>query len=166
MSEDRKALLEWIEKAAIENMKGHVSAADGLEKQCATTLTILFAGAGGGLVYAVKGVDTGVWTWLSVGASVFTSYLIVLAVLLVLGCMWIGKFPQTYNEPENLRKGGPDLSFEQIRVFELDNFQTRIQEAVDRNHKVADRLNGIRLAAVASPIVFIVAAACWAAWAS
>ncbi|VVE13018.1 hypothetical protein PCA20602_02735 [Pandoraea capi] len=160
MEKDR---IDWIEKAAVENFKAHQSATEAIEKQCTTTLTVFFAGIGGGLAYGAKALELHHWTWLSIGTLTFTAYIVVLAGLLICGCMTIGEYPQLHNEPGNLLNVPSQYSFEQIRVFELENMQSRIQQAIDRNAKVADRLNWIRLAAIASPLIFIASAACSAA---
>ncbi|MFY1957096.1 hypothetical protein ACOTCL_29065 [Achromobacter xylosoxidans] len=158
-------LLDWVEKAAVENLKQHHQAADMIAKEATTTLTVLLAGMAGALAYAAKAVDTGAWGWLPVGAAAFSAYLLVLGLCLVLGCLRIGDIPAIYNEPKNLLH--PDLSLDQVRRYELENAQARINDAAARNHRVATTLNRVRLAAILSPLVFLVIGLAWGwGWAS
>ncbi|WP_315136761.1 hypothetical protein [Achromobacter marplatensis] len=156
-------LLDWVEKAAVENLRQHHQAADVLAKESATTLTVLLAGMAGALAYAAKAVEADAWGWLPVSSAVFSAYLLLLCLRLVLKCLKIEDIPSVYNEPLNLLQ--PDLSLEQIRRYELENAQQRINDAVARNNRVASALNRIRVAAILSPLVFLVSGlvSAWAA---
>jgi hypothetical protein len=156
------ARLDWIEKAGIENMKMHHTTADVLAKEAAVTLTVLLAGAGGGLAYAAKAVESHSWTWLSIGAWAFTAWLLLVSWYLVSKCLMIEAIPQIYNEPRNLND--PDYDFDQLREAEMLGLQLRIDEAAARNDLVATHLNRARRLTIASPLIFILAAAL-AAWA-
>ncbi|AZY48844.1 hypothetical protein ACLQ9F_11995 [Bordetella avium] len=152
-------LLDWVEKAALENLRAHHQAADVIAKEATTTLTVLLAGMAGALAYAAKGVDAAAWTWLSVGAAAFSAYLLLLGLWLVLGCMKIGDLPAIHNEPGNLFQ--PGIPLEDLRKYELENMQLRINDAAARNSRVARALNNIRLAAILSPVVLIVTGLVW-----
>jgi hypothetical protein len=151
--------LEWIEKAGIENMKAHHACADVLAKDAGTTLTLLLAGIGGALAYATKAIDVHSWNWLSVGATVFTLWLVALSWYLVNSCLMATPIPQIYNEPKNLNV--PDMEFDYLRRAELSGLQLRIEEAGSRNGLLARRLNLTRRLAVASPLIFILSSGAW-----
>ncbi|AET90693.1 hypothetical protein BYI23_B000860 [Burkholderia sp. YI23] len=74
------------------------------------------------------------------------------------------ELPSIYNEPRNLYQ--PKFSLEQMKEAEVEMLQTRIDAAALSNAAVVKSLNRLRLAAAASPIVFIVSASAVAAWKS
>lgn len=152
-------LLDWVENAAIENLRLQHHTADVIARESVTTLTLLLAGVGAGVAYAAKSVDRSALDWLSVGAISVTAYLAVLCLILVVRCLRISPLPAIYNEPGNLLQ--PDIEFEDLRRYELENMQTRINDAVRRNARIAGSLNRVRIAAALSPLVFIIFAACW-----
>lgn len=152
--------LDWVERSAVENFKLQHHTADVLAKESATTLAVLLAGLGGGTAYAVRAVTGNAPNSVEWGAVMFTVHLLVLCFLLVWRCLKIQPIPPIFNEPKNLLgvlETHPHLTFEEIRKFELENMQDGIQAAGERNGRVAASLNKIRLAAVLSPIWFLVA---------
>lgn len=151
-------LLDWAEKAGVENMRQQRTAADFMRKEGVTTLTILLAGATGALAYAVKGLDQHT-VWLAAGALTMSLYLYALSAATVFLVMYIQGFPALYNEPVNLYQ--KQYSLEALREVELQNLQGRIDIAVKRNLCLQNRLNRIRVFAVCSPITF--GAGVWAA---
>jgi hypothetical protein len=153
--------LDWIEEAAIENMKAHHACADVIAKEAATTLTVFLAAMAGGMTYAAKAIEQKSWTWFSVGATAFAVWFFALSGLLVWKCLMMRPIPPVHNEPKNLNQAGFEL--DALKEAELDGFQRRIDESAARNRLVARWLNWLRLAAVASPVVFTLFA--WAAWA-
>ncbi|AQV94759.1 hypothetical protein BJN34_12800 [Cupriavidus necator] len=153
-------LLDWVEKSAIENLKLHHASADVMAKDSATTLTVFLAALGGGLAYAAKAIEQNSLSWLSVGAIAFTVWFLILSLLLVRNCLMVREIPAVYNEPRNLYQ--PEFSVEALKEAEIEGLQKRIDTAASSNAKVAKWLNGLRLAAAASPLLFIFAA--FAAW--
>lgn len=149
-------LLEWAEMCGMENLRAHREDADTLKKQAATTLTVLLAGATGGLAYAIKGIEYGSLWW-AVGSAAFAAYLYGLCALLVFQTLTIKDYPSLHNQPLNLYQ--PCYSLNAIKEKELENIQARIRQAIERNKEISGWLNGIRYAAVASPIVFLTFAA-------
>ena len=145
-------LLEWVERAAIESLRTHHATADILAKESATTLTVLLAGMAGAFAYSAKAVEANSWGWFSISAVEFAAYIGLLCLWLVLGCLKIKDIPAIYNEPKNLLSAG--VTFTELRRYELENMQKRIDDAIARNNSVATTLNRIRLAAVLSPLVF------------
>lgn len=138
--------LDWIERAALENMRGHLQSADTLAKEATTTLTILLAALSGAFGYALTDSDY------RVSAVALTGYLFVLCAMLVTRCMKIGEFPATTNEPRNLNQEGFPL--DALRKVELRNIQDRIDQAARRNAITAQWLNRVRIGAICSPIIF------------
>ncbi|KVT74813.1 MULTISPECIES: hypothetical protein [Burkholderia cepacia complex] len=149
-------LLEWVEKSAIENLKAHHACADVVAKDAATTLTVFLAALGGGLAYAAKALEQHSLNWLSVGAMAFTGWFLVLSLLLVSRCLMVRAMPSIYNEPRNIFQ--PEFSIDDLKEAEIQGLQQRIDMAAAGNAKVVKSLNRLRLAAAASPIVFIVVA--------
>ncbi len=161
MDEDnRKNLLLWAEKAAIENIKAHHASTDIIAKEAATTLTVFLAAMGGGFAFAMKALDSNGWTWLAVGASVFAGWFLVLSALLVTKCLKVRALPPMFNEPDNLYM--PQHAYLDVLESELKGFQRRIEAIGKENGRVVRWLNGLRLAAVLSPAPTALAAGCLA----
>jgi hypothetical protein len=116
----------------------------------------VLAGLGGSLAYAVKVFDPGPAGPVAVGAAALCGYLVVVAVGLVKGCLVVRPIPPVHNEPANLAQ--TQYSIDALREAELENMQARIAEVTKRNDQSASRLNALRQAAIASPLVFVVAA--------
>lgn len=149
--------LEWIEKAAIGNLKGRRETADILAKEAATTLTVLLAGVGGSLAYGVKLLD-GETSNTIIAAAAVCVWLTLLAISLVLFCLRIGEIPVVYNEPGKLLKRSlAQESFDEWRRGELENMQERIDQTVRRNNTTARNLNYVRLLAVCTPFIAVLA---------
>lgn len=157
---DQKERLDWIENSAIENLKAHHASADVIAKEASTTLTVLLAGAAGGLAYAGKAVDAHSWTWYSFGAAAFTAWLTWLCYRCVKECLMISPIPQIYNEPRNLN--APELTLIELRESEILGLQSRIDRAARRNSDLSAKMNDIRRLAVASPLVFAISSLVWA----
>lgn len=139
-------LIDWVEKAGLENLRFHLQSADNLTKESNTTLTILLTGAGGALAYALKSVEASSPGATTYAAMALSLYLFVLCGLLVLKCIWIGIIPALTNEPDNLFQ--PSFGLEQLRKVELKNIQVRIKQVIARNNTTADWLNRVRTAAI------------------
>jgi len=150
--------LDWVENAAVENFKMQHHTADILAKEAGLTLAMLIAALGGSTAYAVRAVTGSTPSAIEFGAVGLTITLVLLSVLLVWRCLMIRPIPAIFNEPKNLL--GEQLerySFDEIRKFQLENMQDGIQEAGERNRRVAVNLSFVRMAAVISPIWFLVA---------
>lgn len=154
-------LLEWVEKAGQENLRFRLQNSETLAKEAAWTLTVLMAGMAGSLAYAAKGFEQSPPTSLAVGAGVLAMWLMIAGFMLVIFCMLTTSLPAPTNEPKNLYQ--KDFPLEAIRQVELRNLQERIEQTAARNHRVAAWLDRCRLLALASPLVFAIAAFVWAA---
>lgn len=147
---------EWIERNAIENLKGRTATADTLAKEASTTLTVLLAGIGGSLAYAIKALEGDV-TYAGVAATVACGWLVLLSALLVHFCMMVRPIPAVYSQPAGLlKRREAGASFEIWRYGELLNIEDRIQEAITRNRRVATKLNLVRTLAYLTPVVVAV----------
>ena len=145
--------LDWIEKAAVENLKQHVEGADILAKESATTLTVLLAGAGGSLAYAIKAAD-GDYSASVLIAAVVCAWLVVCAMWLVFTCLKINEIYLVYNEPKNhLLRLTSDTNFENWRKKELAGMQERIDKNTLRNDETAKSLNRVRTMTAATPVI-------------
>ncbi|HEX5338937.1 MAG TPA: hypothetical protein VFW53_10920 [Gallionella sp.] len=153
-----KELLDWTEKAALENLKFHLQNADNLAKEANTTLTVLLAALGAALAYTLKASDSGIVTTATIGVAVLTLYLTSLCGLLVFKCMKIAPIPAPANEPRNLYQ--KDFEFDALREVELSNMQERIDQAVARNDGTTAWLNRVRIGAVLSPFIFLGVSLC------
>ena len=151
--------MRWVERCAIENLKSRVQTADVLAKDGASTVLLLLAGVGGALAYARPLIDGAPMLSAWVAAAVAT-WLALLAALLVLGCLMTISIPAVYNQPDQLLMRDPALdTWAQWRYGELLNMQDRIDRAMARNNRIAVRLNRIRIAAAATPVIAVLAGA-------
>lgn len=154
-------LLDWAEKSGLENLNFRLQNAETLAKEAASTLTILLAGIGGALAFAVKGFEEAPPTPLAIGTAGLAIWLMITGCLLVVFCMLTTSLPALTNEPKNLYQKGFELNA--LREVELRNIQERITQTAARNHRVAAWLDRCRLLALASPLVFAISALAWAA---
>ena len=155
------SLIDWVEHAALENLRFRLQNAETLAKEAASTLTILIAGIGFSLAYAIKGYEKTDVSPLTVGVSALSVWMMLTGCLLIIFCMLSTSLPAPTNEPKNLYQ--KDFELDKLREVELINIQDRISQATDRNHRVAAWLDRVRLMAIFSPIIFIIGALVWPA---
>lgn len=150
------AHIDWAEKAGLENLKGRLATGDVLLTQANQLLTLLFAGVGGALVIGNKIFTTpGPVEW---GAMVSAMWLAVIAILLTLRCIATRWTQAPYNEPKHLYPGPREYTLLELREFELDNIQERIQLMKTRNQSVAYWLDRCRYLTAATPLVYALGA--------
>lgn len=165
MSEPKKtppaldpALIDWVEKLGLENLKARLATGDMLLTQANQLLTILLAGMGGSLAYGTRVLTptAGMIEW---GAAITSLWLAAIAGTLAHRCIATRETQVQYNEPGNMYR--PDLghSLPEVKVFENTNIQTRIESTKRRNSTVAYWLDRCRYATAATPIIFALAAA-------
>lgn len=156
-------VLDYAEKAGLENLKFRLQNAETLAKESNGILTILLAGIGGAMALATKGFEQAhpLPSAITVGAVGLAVWLMVAAAVLVVFCMLSMDLPAPTNEPLNLYQ--PDFALEQIRVVELRNLDLRIKQATARNHRVAAWLDRVRLLAILSPLAFALISLVWGA---
>jgi len=148
-----KELLDWAEKAALENLKFRLQTCEALAKDAGTTLTILLAGLGGTLAYAMKGAEASATSALTVGAGVMAFWLMIVAAVLIVKCIMTAPIWPPTNEPKNLYQ--KNYALDDLREVELENVQQRIEQTAERNINTAMWLDRVRLMAVASPLIFL-----------
>ena len=143
--------LTYIEKAARENLDGHRSVAEMIQRESNVLLALVISGAAGALAYSAQ--PSALANGMVIPSLTTSLYLFATAVVIAAKCLALQEYPSTSNEPRNLRTG--NLPLEQIRLFELENIQKRIDDSVAINGRRADWLNRCRYAAAATPVVAI-----------
>lgn len=151
--------IDWIEKQAAENLKFRLQNCETLSKEANNLLTLLLAAIGAVVAYAIKSVGNETLNSLLVAAISTGAWLVLVAMILVVKCIMTSELIPLGNEPKNLML--EDYSLDQIKVFELDNVQDSINKMAFRNGNTAYWLDKARLAAVLSPLIFILT---WAFW--
>jgi len=148
--ESKSNLLDWVERAALENIKAQMQSADELKREANVALNVFLAGATASAAYSAKAFSDGTlaFAW---AALLFAALLYVLCALDLYYCLWISDFPAPTNEPKRLLFKGED--FESLRVAELNQMQIRIEKAQARNSVRAASLNFLRGAALLSPLI-------------
>lgn len=141
--------LDWIERAAIENMKRRADNADLIHKEANTLLAILLSGGGAALYFAAKGTD------LSAIAFVVSCWLFGVALFVTLRCLMFSDYPAIWNEPKNLVIG--EYCLDTLRKYELENLQARIEDTTRLNYEKSEWLNRCILATCATPLVAFIA---------
>lgn len=155
-AEQQLEVLEWAEKAGIENLKTHLESANLLTTAANNLVNILLAGVAGSLTFAVKVLEPSspAIAWGSLAACI---HLVAVCIYVVLAVLRAGPLPSLYNEPKNL--GQPEWTKAALLREELRLMNDRIHELCDRNETRAWRLNASRLAAVLTAASFLVATA-------
>lgn len=150
-------VLKWAEQAGADNMKFRLQTAEQLSKDANTTLTLLLTGVGGALAFVAKALEAAAAqpSTILAGAGVLSIWFMLLAIFTLHFCVQTRPLPAPTNEPQNLNQ--PQFSLESLREVEIGNLQLRINELTDRNADVATRLDQIRYASAASPLMFIIA---------
>jgi hypothetical protein len=134
-----------------KNLKGRMESQAAAASQASTTLALLLAGIGGTMGYAVRVIEPAAPASAR-GAAVLCAYFTILAGVIVWKCLNLKASPVLHNEPENLII--PGATVEQVQAGEILNLQRRID---DQKRLLASRakwLNAVRLAALASPLLF------------
>lgn len=147
--------LEWAEKSAIENLRGRLATGDMLLTQANQLLALLLAGMAGALAYGAKVFQQGAGP-LEWGAATIAAWLAAAAITLTHKCIATRVTQMLFNEPKNLLQ--PGYALPQMRAFELENLQARIEATKARNSNVAWWLDRCRYAAALTPAVFALGA--------
>ncbi len=153
-------LIDWAEKAGLENIRFRLQITETLAKEAQTTLTILLAGMGGSLAYAMKGLESAAgMDAITSGAAFLSAWLMISSILLIMNCIMTAPLSPPTNEPKNLYR--KDYTLDELREFEMLNLQKRIEIITARNHRVAAWLDRVRLWVAASPLVFMLWVVFW-----
>lgn len=159
ISNETAQQLDWAERAAMEHLKGRLATGDALHAQANQTLTLLLAAMAGALAIGAKVFEAGAGPvqW---GAAAVSAWLASIAIALTLKAIASRVTQTLYNEPRNLYQAelAAKYSLLELRTFELENVQGRINLTKARNEKVALWLDRCRYAAATTPLVFMLAA--------
>ena len=147
-------LLDWVEGAALENIRAHIKSAEDIKRESNTALTIIIAGGSGALAFVANALHAPINIHVTVAMAVLSIYLFALCAILVIRCLRVGSFPSPTNEPKNLYQKQYRLS--RLREAELKNIQRRIEDAAQINDVRSLWLNRIWVAATLSPMVFCI----------
>lgn len=150
-----RELAEWAERNGLENLRMHLNSMDAMKRETVTTLGVLMASIAAALAYVIKAMDSHAMTPVAWGAACLVAWLFVVCVLLVTQCLRVADAPAPTNTPANLYQ--PTYSIDAVRAVELRNIDTRIEAAAARNRRTASWINRLRLLAIASPVVFLIA---------
>lgn len=145
-------LIEYAEKAGFDNMRERIEVAGTIQREANTVMALLLAGAGAALAFAAS--DKGTRVGLTFAALAVCLYLFSLAALLNWKCLGLIAYPACCNVPKNLNK--PEYKLEQIRLWELENLQARIDQAIVINEQRSGWLNRCRYAAALTPIIAMI----------
>lgn len=145
---------QWAEHRSDENLKHLLASGDMLLGQANTLLSLLLAGIGGALAYAMRLAEPVPASPAAWGAAAVATWLMVVAVVLIYRCIATRLTQVPYNEPRNMYKPALNLSADEIRGFEMEGVQIRIDSTRARNSVVAFWLDACRYAAAATPMVF------------
>lgn len=144
----------WALSEGYANLQQHIDGAAVIAAQAASTVTLLLAGIGGALAFAVRVVEPGAGpvAW---GAAAVCGYLALLVALLLHTNIRLDEVPMLHNQPESLL--APNATLEQLHMGELVNLEMRIRTQAAINNQRARALNWVRGLAAACPLVFVVA---------
>lgn len=141
----------WALDEGHKNLKARIESQAAIASQAAATLTLLLAGIGGSLVYAVRIFEPGS-SPVARGAAALCIYLMALAGVLIWRCINTTASPVLHNEPTNLLLS--EATLEQLQAGEIFNLQQRIDQQKALVVARARWLNGVRVLAILSPIIF------------
>lgn len=145
---------QWAERRADENLLHRLATGDVLSSQANTLLSMLLAGIGGALAYAMRLADPGPVSPAVWGAAVVAGWLMVVSAVLIYRCIATRTTQVPYNEPRNVYKPDLQLSEDEIRTFEMEGIQARIDITKARNSVVSFWLDKCRYAAASTPLFF------------
>ncbi len=141
-------LIDWLENAAISNLRSKHENAELIMREANTTLTVILSAIGVTIAYFANqwNEDKGI-AYVSLIVSI---YLIICALVLVNKCLSLEDFPALFNEYKNLNQ--PSIAFDRLRHLELANIQARCEEADKIILTRSTWLNKIRVYIAISPI--------------
>lgn len=152
-------LLDWAEKAAVENLKERLANLDQLRAQASSLLQLILVGIGGGLTFAVKVFDSGPVGPLVSGAFATVLWLCWVAAMLVLKCLSTSRVPVVFNHPRNLYNDQAKAAgLDEWRERELQTLGNRIDGVKPIVESVGAWLDRCRYAAISTPLLFTLGA--------
>jgi len=152
-------LIYWIYEQAKLATEFSLKVSDSLESQANTLLNLLLLGAGGALAYATNLISSNSSKWLLWGMTSSSTWLFLIAGILIFKCLWSNEQYGPANDPGNLLKADGDYALDDVMRFELDHRQFAIEKNRQRNYKVSRWLNISRAMAAFTPVLFGISAA-------
>lgn len=150
--------VKWVAEAARAVAAFQVQCADAMERQGATFLNLLLAGAGGALAYAVNLGEKGAALWQQWGMWGAAAWLFAVAGVLLSRVLWTRPIYGPANDPNNLVRAY-HMEMTAVLVVDLRQRQKAIEANRARNEAVGRWLNICQALAAATPLVFGVTAA-------
>lgn len=152
-------LLDWAEKAAVENLKERLANLDQLRTQASSLLQLILVGIGGALTFAVKVFDPGPVGPLVAGALATVLWLCWVAAMLVWKCLATSRVPVVFNHPRNLYNDeAKRAGLDDWRERELQTLGNRIDGVKPIVESVGAWLDRCRYAAISTPLIFTLGA--------
>jgi hypothetical protein len=152
-------LLDWAEKAAIENLKERLANLDQLRAQASSLLQLILVGIGGALTFAVKVFDPGPVGPLVAGALATVLWLCWVATMLVWRCLATSRVPVVFNHPRNLyNDDAKQAGLDDWRARELQTLGNRIDGVKPVVESVGTWLDCCRYSAISTPLIFTLGA--------
>jgi hypothetical protein len=150
---DNDAMLEWAERMALENLRGHLGNLDAIKKETVITLSVLFAALAGCVAFLGQHVDGKHLQPLAWGALGGAVWLFGVCAALVVRCLRIADAPAITNLGTALYQ--PQFTLEQMRKAELANIDKRSEQARRRAVSDSDWINRLRVFALLAPLAFM-----------
>lgn len=151
--------VKWVEENGRLVSMFQERCTDALERQAATLLNLLLAGAGGALAYTVSLMEKQAPAWIQAGMGVASAWLFIASAFVVFRVLWSRPVVGPGNDPGNL-EAALTMESDQARVYHLQNHQRAIEADRARNDSVGRWLNICRAMAAATPLWFLATA--WA----
>ncbi|HOW49407.1 MAG TPA: hypothetical protein PLB26_17335 [Rubrivivax sp.] len=148
---------DMAEAAGYRNLEERIQSGESIKAQASGTLQVLMAALAGAVAVGTRVLEPAPASPLAWGAAGLSVYLALLCLLLVGCCLRLVEAPMLFNSPGHLAM--PGVSHADLRAGELANVVERIAQQSVLNTRRARWLNGVRFAAVLSPLVFLAAAA-------
>lgn len=144
-------LIDWLENAAVSNLRSKHENADLIMREANTTLTIILSAIGVTVAYFANqfSIDKSI----ALVSLIVSFYLIVCALFLVRKCLHLEDFPALFNEYKYLNQ--PKIEFDKLRHLELANIQQRCEDADQIILVRSIWLNRIRVSVALSPVFTI-----------
>lgn len=152
-------LLDWAEKAAVENLKERLANLDLLRAQASSLLQLILVGIGGALTFAIKVFDSVPVGPLVAGALATVLWLCWVAAMLVWKCLATSRVHVVFNHPRNLYNDqAKTAGLDTWRERELQTLGARIDGIKPVVESVGTWLDHCRYAAIATPLLFTLGA--------
>jgi len=149
--------VKWVEEHARIVSAFQERCTESLDRQASSLVSLLLAGAGSALAYAVSLSNGAAPLWQAAGIGASSLWLFLVAAIAVRSTLWTKPVHAPANQPANLAMTY-DMDITKARALELKNHQFIIEHTRARNDQVGRWVNISRALAVATPLIFLFAA--------